>query len=133
VSAVEVDWNAADAVAAGLGLRTRQIVAERDPEAVQAWCRQMASAHAGGANALRSMSYAELAVLAGHREAVVQSAAERQWRDLLQAVQQLAATVKVKADAETKAAEEAARVEAERAESETTEAVVEDEDERGAR
>jgi hypothetical protein len=104
-----IDWPAADATAANLGLRTRQIVAERNAEAVKAWCLRMASEHGGGANALRSLSYFELAVLTGHREPEVTAGATLEWRDLLRSVETLAATVQVKIDAEKAAAEEAAR------------------------
>jgi hypothetical protein len=113
----DIDWEAAVNLAAQLGRGTLQLVAERDAEGLQEWCLRMVSAHVGEGNALRSMSYFELAVVAGYRPAVQE---DRRWRDLLEAAQGIVAEVTVKAAAEkaaeaAKAAEERARAEAEKA------------------
>jgi hypothetical protein len=64
-----INWAAAERVAERLGVRTRELVAAKDPEAVQEWALQMSRAHDGsGYNAQRSASYIELAVLVGHHE-----------------------------------------------------------------
>lgn len=117
--AAEVDWATADAVAAGLGLMTRKVVAEGDAEAAQRWCLMMTRTHTGEGNALRSLSYFELAVVLGHREPKIDAAAGLKWGELVVATQRLAAAVKAKAaeddaaranaDAEKKAAEQSAK------------------------
>jgi hypothetical protein len=63
----EVDWQAAANVAESLGAHTRELVLEGNAEALKEWCLQQASAHVGAGNAVRSLSYFELAVIAGHR------------------------------------------------------------------
>jgi len=124
--AAAVDWDAAAAVAAGLGRRTLLLVAERDADATREWCLQMRTANTGEGNALRSMSYFELAVLTGHRTPAARTSGDRKWRELLEAVQQLAATVKTKADMEAKAAEEAAAAEKAAEEAAPTEAATDE-------
>jgi hypothetical protein len=88
MSVVEIDWDAAAAVAEGLGRRTLILVAKRDAKGLQKWCLEMASVFADEASAVRSLSYFELAVLAGHRTRAG-SANDRQWRDLQAEAQQL--------------------------------------------
>jgi hypothetical protein len=62
-----VDWEAVERVAAGLGVHTRHLVAERDPEAVRDWALKLA-----GENNIypgtqqRAASYHELAVCVGY-------------------------------------------------------------------
>jgi hypothetical protein len=62
----DIDWPAADAVAARLGVHTRELVAQRNAEEVHEWALPMVSANYGPFNAPRSASYLELAVLCGH-------------------------------------------------------------------
>jgi hypothetical protein len=64
-----IDWEAADRVAERLGARTRELVAEREPESACLWTLRMAAETARFgtvANGPRAASYLELAVLLGH-------------------------------------------------------------------
>jgi hypothetical protein len=90
----EVDWDAAVAAAEGLGRITLVRVAERDADAVRDWCLQMSRVHVGEGNALRALSYLELAVLTGHRDVEVASLAGRGWDELVQAAEQNLAAVR---------------------------------------
>ena len=110
-----VDWEAAEIVAGALGRMARDRVQRRDAGTVRDWSLQMARAHTGEGNALRSMSYFELAVIAGHRPREVEEG--REWRELLQEAQALAALVRVKAE-EDEAARAAAKREAAKARAE---------------
>lgn len=71
VTGPEIDWAAADRLAAALGLHTRALVADRKAEPARDWCRRMASETARvsdfgpGGNTPRASSYIELAVLLG--------------------------------------------------------------------
>jgi hypothetical protein len=101
VSATDVDWAAAAAVAERLGVHTRNLVDAGDPEPVIAWALQQSTANTG----TRAISYYELASLAGYERSAAEEDAHRGWRELLGRVERLAATVKAKADAEAKATE----------------------------
>jgi hypothetical protein len=93
----EVDWDAAVAAAESLGRITLFHVARRDADAVREWCLRMSHAHVGEGNALRALSYLELAVLTGHHAEEVNDFARRGWSELQTAAEQLVATVRLKA------------------------------------
>jgi hypothetical protein len=101
-----VDWEAAEMVAARLGWMARKRVADRDAVVVRDWCVQMAGAHTGEGNALRSMTYLELAVIAGYRPREGTGLVGREWKELLQVAQRLASAcaLKVKEEEAAKAA-----------------------------
>ena len=99
----EVDWEAAAKVAESLGARTRELVREGNAEALKAWCLQQASAHVGDANAVRSLSYFELAVVAGHRPARLVAELRKPWVELLREAEKLTAAIRVKTQAEAEA------------------------------
>jgi hypothetical protein len=62
-----IDWKAADAVAKGLGLRTRALVAAGEPQAVIDWSLRLARETSTSLfTEPRAVSYLELAVLVGH-------------------------------------------------------------------
>ena len=111
-----VDWKAAEIVAAGLGRMARDRVQRRDAAGLQAWSLQMARAHVGEGNSQRSMSYFELAVIAGYRSPR-EVEEGREWRELLQEAQTLASAVALKAS-EDEAARAAAKKEAAKARAE---------------
>jgi hypothetical protein len=90
----EADWDAAVAAAEGLGRITLVRVAERDADAVRDWCLQMSRVHVGEGNALRALSYLELAVLTGYHEEEIASLAGRGWDELVQAAEQNLAAVR---------------------------------------
>jgi hypothetical protein len=89
-----VDWDAAVAAAEGLGRITLVRVAERDADAVRDWCLQMSRVHVGEGNALRALSYLELAVLTGYHGGEVSSLAGRGWDELVQVAEQNLAAVR---------------------------------------
>ena len=100
----DIDWWAVTQAAQGLGITTRRLVALHDPDAAITWALRMRSEHTGPA----ALSYYELAVMPGHRDAKVTAAASLDYAELLRAVETLHAAVKVKAAEEKRAAEEAA-------------------------
>jgi hypothetical protein len=112
-TAESIDWWEVMQAAQGLGINTRRLIALHDVDGAIAWALQMSREH----NGARSLSYYELAVMLGHRDAKVTTAAGRDWNELLRQVEQLRAAVKVKADAE-QAQAEAAKAEAEKAQAE---------------
>jgi hypothetical protein len=67
-----IDWAAAEQVAARLGARTRQLVAERDPDAVRNWAVRMvgecSAAGVSDVNWPRAASYLELGALVASAE-----------------------------------------------------------------
>jgi hypothetical protein len=91
----EVDWHAAAKAAESLGARTRELVLEgmfaNNAEALKAWCLQQSSAHVGGGNAVRSLSYFELAVIAGHRPNELVAELRKPWIELLREAEKLTA------------------------------------------
>jgi hypothetical protein len=109
----EIDWQAAVKAAESLGARTRELVLKamfaNNAEALKQWCLQQASAHVGDGNAVRSLSYFELAVIAGHRPERLVAELRKPWVELLQEVEKLRAAVRVKVEAEAKAEAEAKR------------------------
>jgi hypothetical protein len=105
-----IDWWAVTQAAQGLGSNTRRLVALHDVDRAITWVLQMSLEH----NGARSLSYYELAVMLGHHDAKVTTAASRDWNELLRQVERLRAAVKVKVDAE-QAQAEAAKAEAEKA------------------
>jgi hypothetical protein len=62
----DIDWAAAERLAARLGVRTRELVAERNAEEVRKWALQNRRLNPGRNNIARSASYLELATLCGH-------------------------------------------------------------------
>jgi hypothetical protein len=92
-----IDWEAAVAVAEGLGRATLLHVARRDADAVREWCLQMSKVHVGEGNATRALSYLELAVLTGHRGEEVADLVKRGWAELEKAAEQLVATIHLRA------------------------------------
>jgi hypothetical protein len=104
----EVDWTLAEVVADRLGAATREIVARRNPGEVQEWARSMSSSHVGEGKTQRSLSYFELAVVAGDRPGKV-AELRKPWVELLQEAEKLTATVRGKVKAEAQAEAEAKR------------------------
>jgi hypothetical protein len=102
-----VDWEAAEAAAERLGAITRKHVADRNADALRDWCLEMSRVHVGEGNAVRSLSYFELAVAAGHRPRAVVEREQSEWGELLQEAQRLAAIIAVKVTAEAAAKFEA--------------------------
>jgi hypothetical protein len=98
------DWWAVTQAAQGLGVNTRRLVALHDTDAVITWALRMSREHTGVA----ALSYYELAVLAGHRDAKVTASARLDWNELLRSVEKLAGAVKAKAAEEKAAAEKVA-------------------------
>lgn len=115
-----IDWDAAKAVTRRLGAHTRRLVAERDIEQAREWARMLSLQNIG----VRSISYYELAVILGHRSPMIDDASRRDWRELVQATEDLAAAVRAKTadeDARVRAEVEAnARAEAAQAEADKT-------------
>jgi hypothetical protein len=105
----EVDWQAAANVAESLGAHTRELVLEGNAEALKEWCLQQASAHVGAGNAVRSLSYFELAVIAGHRPDGLVAELRKPWVELLRDAEKLTAAVRVKVQAEAETEAEAKR------------------------
>jgi hypothetical protein len=109
----EVDWQAAAKAAESLGARTRELVLEGmfadNAEALEEWCLQQANAHVGAGNAVRSLSYFELAVIAGHRPDGLVAELRKPWVELLREAEKLTAAVRVKVQAEAEAEAEAKR------------------------
>jgi hypothetical protein len=104
-----IDWAAVEQVATRLGINTRRLVLLGDPDAAIAWALQMSREWRG----LAALSYYELAVMLGYREQEAATGATLEWRELIRSVETIAATVKMKIDAEQAAAKEAARIAAE--------------------
>jgi hypothetical protein len=114
----EPDWWAVTQAAQGLGINTRRLVALHDAETAITWALRMSREHSG----IAALSYFELAVMLGHRDAKVTAGASLEWNELLRAVEKLQAAVKVKADEERRAADEAAAAAKAAAEKEAAEA-----------
>jgi hypothetical protein len=109
----EVDWQAATKAAESLGARTRELVLEGmfagNAEALKEWCLQQANAHVGAGNAVRSLSYFELAVVVGHRPDGLVAELRKPWVELLREAEKLTAAIRVKVQAEAEAEAEAKR------------------------
>jgi hypothetical protein len=93
-----IDWKTVVSVAEGLGRVTLLHVARRDVGAVQDWCLRMSRVHVGEGNAVRALSYLELAVLTGHQEEEVDGLVRR-LAELEKAAEQLLASVRLQVKA----------------------------------